>query len=121
MFFRIWEMEVFCWNCRASFYKEKNPLQRKLIICTRPKFSNKEILHQIKKYKLKALKIKKSLKFIANEISEGKVIGYFKEEWNLDLELGNRSIIVQAKDVSVNDWLNKNLKGQNLCHLLRSH
>ena len=95
-----------------SFYKRKKYLPRKIDnMYLGPKFSNKEILHQIKKYKLKALKIKNPLKFIANEISEGKVIGIFQGRMEFGPRaLGNRSIIVQAKDVSVNDWLNKKLK-----------
>ena len=95
-----------------SFYKKKKYLPRKIDnMYLGPKFSNKEILNQIKKYKLKALKIKNPSKFIANEISEGKVVGIFQGRMEFGpRSLGNRSIIVQAKDVSVNDWLNKKLK-----------
>lgn len=76
-----------------------------------PEFSNKQILGEIKKNKLKFLELKDSNKFIANEIAKGKVVAMFQGRMEFGPRaLGNRSIIVQAKDKSVNDWLNKKLK-----------
>ncbi len=95
-----------------SFYKRKKYFPKKIDnMYLGPKFSNNEIFKEIKKYKLTALKVKNSSKFIAKQISEGKVIGLFQGRMEFGPRaLGNRSIIVQAKDVSVNDWLNKKLR-----------
>ena len=95
-----------------SFYKRKKYFPKKIDnMYLGPKFSSNEILKEIKKYKLTALKVKNSSKFIAKQISKGKVIGLFQGRMEFGPRaLGNRSIIVQAKDVSVNDWLNKKLR-----------
>ena len=95
-----------------SFYKRKKYFPKKIDnMYLGPKFSNNEIFREIKKYKLTVLKVKNSSKFIAKQISEGKVIGLFQGRMEFGPRaLGNRSIIVQAKDVSVNDWLNKKLR-----------
>ena len=76
-----------------------------------PKYSNKEVLKEIKKSKLKYVKFKDPAKFIAKKLSEGFVVGCFQGRMEFGPRaLGNRSILVHAKDKSVNDWLNKKLK-----------
>ena len=76
-----------------------------------PKFSNKEILTEIKKNKLKFKKINQPEKFIANKLNDGFVIACFQGRMEFGPRaLGNRSILVNACDKSVNDWLNKKLK-----------
>ncbi len=95
-----------------SYFKRKKytPTQIKSMYLG-PEFTNKTILKEIKKNKLEFLDLKDPTKFIANEISKGKVVGLFQGRMEFGpRSLGNRSIIVQAKDKSVNDWLNKKLK-----------
>ena len=76
-----------------------------------PKFSNSFILNQIKKYKLKYIKVSSPQKFIAKKLHEGFVVALFQGRMEFGpRSLGNRSIFVSACDKSVNDWLNKKLK-----------
>ena len=95
-----------------SYFKRKKYTPHKVkSMYLGPEFSNKIILKEIKKNKLELLDLKDPTKFIANEISKGKVVGLFQGRMEFGPRaLGNRSIIVQAKDKSVNDWLNKKLK-----------
>ena len=76
-----------------------------------PKFSNSFVLNQIKKYKLKYIKVSSPQKFIAKKLHEGFVVAIFQGRMEFGpRSLGNRSIFVSACDKSVNDWLNKKLK-----------
>lgn len=76
-----------------------------------PDFNDKEIEGALKKYKLIYKKINNIEKRIAKLISEKKVVARFfgRMEYG-PRALGNRSILYEAKDKSVNDWLNKRLK-----------
>ena len=76
-----------------------------------PKYSNSFVLSSIKKNKLKYLKLIKPEKFVAKKLHEGKVVACFQGRMEFGPRaLGNRSILVNACDKSVNDWLNKKLK-----------
>ena len=76
-----------------------------------PKYSNKQILNEIKKNKLKYLKLNNPSKYIAKKLYEGKVVGCFQGKMEFGPRaLGNRSILVDACDKSVNEWLNEKLK-----------
>lgn len=76
-----------------------------------PKFSNSEIVKEIKKKKLKFLKLKKPEKFIADKLHKGSVVACFQGRMEFGPRaLGNRSILVNACDKTVNQWLNKKLK-----------
>ena len=76
-----------------------------------PKYSNYDVLREIKKNKLKYLKISKADEFIAEKLHKGFVIACFQGRMEFGpRSLGNRSILVNACDKSVNDWLNKKLK-----------
>ena len=76
-----------------------------------PKFSNLQIFKEIKKYKLKSIKINNPEKFIAKKLHEGFVVACFQGRMEFGpRSLGNRSILVNACDKSVNDWLNKKLQ-----------
>ena len=76
-----------------------------------PKFSNPAILKEIKKNKLKYIKIPNPQKFVAKKLHEGFVVAFFHGRMEFGpRSLGNRSIFVNACDKSVNDWLNKKLK-----------
>ena len=76
-----------------------------------PKFSNSLILKEIKKNKLKYLKIRYAEKFIAKKLHEGFVVACFQGRMEFGpRSLGNRSILVNACDKSVNNWLNNKLK-----------
>ena len=76
-----------------------------------PKFSNAQILKEIKKHHLKYIKIRYPEKFIAKKLSEGLVVACFQGRMEFGpRSLGNRSILVSASDKSVNEWLNTKLK-----------
>ena len=76
-----------------------------------PKFSNTEVLKEIKKNRLKYFKDSSPQKFIAKKLYEGFVVAFFQGRMEFGpRSLGNRSIFVNACDKSVNDWLNKKLK-----------
>ena len=76
-----------------------------------PKFSNSRVLKVIKKNKLKFIKIINPHKFIAKKLHMGYVVACFQGRMEFGpRSLGNRSILVNACDKTVNDWLNKKLK-----------
>ena len=76
-----------------------------------PKYSNIEVLKEIKKNKLKYFKTSYAHKFIAEKLHQGCVIACFQGRMEFGpRSLGNRSILVNACDKSVNNWLNKKLK-----------
>jgi carbamoyltransferase len=76
-----------------------------------PKYSNDEILTELKKFKLNYVKDENIEKRIANALHENKVVGRFNGsmEWG-PRALGNRSILVSAKNSSINQKLNTRLK-----------
>lgn len=73
-------------------------------------YSNKEIEVELKKYGLN-YKFKKEIEpEIAKLLSEGKTVARFTGRMEYGPRaLGNRSILYQATDPSVNNWLNKKL------------
>jgi carbamoyltransferase len=77
-----------------------------------PKFSDSEILKSIKKFKVINYKRPKSIeKIVAKLLSEGKIIARCCGRMELGPRaLGNRSILYQTTDPSVNKWLNEKLK-----------
>ena len=76
-----------------------------------PKYKNKDILKIIRKAKLKYIKIKNPEKYIAKKLHDGLVVACFQGRMEFGPRaLGNRSILVNASDKSVNEWLNKKLK-----------
>ncbi len=76
-----------------------------------PKYSNTEVLKEIKKNKLKYFKSKNANKFIAQKLHKGSVVACFQGRMEFGpRSLGNRSILVNACDKSVNNWLNKKLR-----------
>tara|TARA_B100000579_G_scaffold390693_1_gene365354 strand:- start:19747 stop:21438 length:1692 start_codon:yes stop_codon:yes gene_type:complete len=75
-----------------------------------PSFSDKEVLKEIKKFKLNYSKPNNIEKIIAKKISEGKVIAHFNGKMEFGPRaLGNRSILCAAKDSNINNELNKRL------------
>ena len=76
-----------------------------------PEFSNSNILGIIKKNKFKYKKLNQPEKFIAKKLDEGNVVACFQGRMEFGPRaLGNRSILVNACNKSVNEWLNKKLK-----------
>jgi len=74
-------------------------------------YSDREVLKAIKKYGVSHKKIKNIEKEIARLIFEGKVVGRYlgKMEYG-PRALGNRSILCEATDPTINATLNKKLK-----------
>ncbi len=76
-----------------------------------PKFSNSQVLKVLKKNKVNYKKFKNPEKFIAQKLNQGYVVACFQGRMEFGPRaLGNRSILVNACNVSVNNWLNKKLK-----------
>jgi carbamoyltransferase len=73
-------------------------------------YSEKEILNEIKKYKLNYSKPKEIEKKIALILSEGKVVAHFNGKMEFGPRaLGNRSILSSASDPNINKTLNDKL------------
>jgi carbamoyltransferase len=73
-------------------------------------FTNEEIETELKKSGLKYHYIEDIESIVADLLAKGKVVARFNGRMEYGPRaLGNRSILYQATDVSVNDWLNKNL------------
>ena len=76
-----------------------------------PKFSEKEIFETLKKYKLIFKKAKNLNKEIANQISNGKLIGWFQDKMEFGHRaLGNRSILADPRNKKMKDIINKAVK-----------
>jgi len=74
-------------------------------------YSNDEIRESLEKNSLKYSIMQNSAESIANLLAQGKVVARFDGRMEYGPRaLGNRSILYQTTDVSVNDWLNKKLK-----------
>ena len=76
-----------------------------------PSYSDVEIKKELQKFSFKFSHYKGIEKKIADLLAEGKIVGYFdgKMEYG-PRALGNRSILVQATDASINNSLNKKLR-----------
>lgn len=76
-----------------------------------PDFSDQEIREALKKYSLTYTKEKNIAKTVAKLIAKGNIVARFNGRMEYGPRaLGNRSILYQTTDKSVNDWLNKRLK-----------
>jgi len=76
-----------------------------------PEYSDRNILYELKKNNLKYIKIKNPEKYLAKKLDQGYVVACFQGRMEFGpRSLGNRSILVNACDKSVNGWLNKKLK-----------
>ena len=80
---------------------------------TGKKYSKKNTLKLLKNYKIKFEYTNKEE--IAKLISKGKVIGYFqgKSEYG-PRALGNRSILADARDPKMRDYINKKIKHREM-------
>ncbi len=73
-------------------------------------FSNEEIEQQLKKDKMKYHYVKDVEKYIAEQLMAKKIVGRFNGRMEYGPRaLGNRSILADPTDKSINDWLNKRL------------
>ena len=76
-----------------------------------PEYSNAEIKKELERNNLKYTFYKDMETEIAKLLAKGKVVARFKGAMEFGPRaLGNRSILYQPTDVSVNDWLNTKLK-----------
>ena len=74
-------------------------------------FSDKQIISEIKKYKLKYKIIPKVEKIVAEKLHEGKIVSVFNGKLEFGpRSLGNRSILCRATEFGINQSLNKKLK-----------
>jgi len=94
---------------QAYIYNERIPQPQTVYFG--PDFSEKNIEKALKKYGLTYKKYKNIEAKIAGLLADKKIIGRFNGRMEYGPRaLGNRSILYEAKDRSVNDWLNKRLK-----------
>ena len=76
-----------------------------------PSFTNEEIETEIKKAGLSYKKVEKIEVEIAKLLTEKKIVGRFAGRMEYGPRaLGNRSILAEATDKTINDWLNERLK-----------
>ena len=76
-----------------------------------PEFSNEDIEKAITNFGLKGEYIKNIEKYTAELISKKKIVGHFAGRMEYGPRaLGNRSILADPTDRTINDWLNKRLK-----------
>ena len=76
-----------------------------------PEYSEKEILKELKSYDLKFTYEDNIERKGAELLSEGKIVARFHGRMEYGPRaLGNRSILFQTTDKTVNNWLNKKLK-----------
>ncbi len=75
-----------------------------------PEFSNKDIEKAIKETGHKGKYVKDIEEYIAKKLLKKKIIGHFNGRMEYGPRaLGNRSILADPTDVTINDWLNKRL------------
>ena len=75
-----------------------------------PEFSNAKIEEAITISGLKGENIKNIEKYVAEKIAQKKIVGHFNGRMEYGPRaLGNRSILADPTDTTINDWLNKRL------------
>ncbi len=74
-------------------------------------FTNEQIEQAIKEEKLKGEFIKNIEKYVAEEMNNKRAVGHFNGRMEYGPRaLGNRSILYDPTDASINDWLNARLR-----------
>ena len=74
-------------------------------------FSDEEILNEVKEQNLEAEYVKDIEKYAAELVSQKKIVGNFNGRMEYGPRaLGNRSIIADPTDKTINDWLNKRMR-----------
>jgi len=100
-----------------SYFNENTPAARERKIAPLqdvylgPDYSDKEIETELKKANLKYTYYDRVEPELAKLLAKGHVVARFNGRMEFGPRaLGNRTIMYQATDQTVNDWLNKNLK-----------
>ena len=76
-----------------------------------PKYESNTIEDVVKKYKLNYSKPKKLNEFVAQKISEGKLVGWFNGSMEFGQRaLGNRSILADPRNIKIKDIINNAIK-----------
>ena len=74
-------------------------------------FSDKQVLEDLKKYKLKFVYSKNTANLISKELQKGKLIGWFQGSMEFgQRSLGNRSILADPRNSKTKDFVNKAVK-----------
>ena len=100
----------------AVAYLQKNIFKNKKNINVKnfylgPSFTNKEIEKKLRKYQIKYTFIKNIEKYVAKEISSGKVVAWFQNRLEFgDRALGNRSILGDPRNKKIKDLINSKIK-----------
>jgi len=76
-----------------------------------PEYTDGEVRRAIEKYQLPYRRVEHPASFTAKMLKEKKIVGYFSGRMEYGPRaLGNRSILADPTDRSINDWLNERLK-----------
>ena len=83
-------------------------------------FEDDEIMQVLKKRNIifEKYNYENTIEFVSNKIIEGKLLVGFKEGWNLDESLGNRSILADARNPEMQKNLNLKLNSEKVFVLL---
>src|SRR3989344_2514344 len=74
-------------------------------------YSNEDVEEALAKNHMLGEKIQNIEKFIAEQLAKKKIVGHFSGRMEYGPRaLGNRSILADPTDTSINDWLNKRLR-----------
>lgn len=100
----------------SGYYDRTHPVAVQPKVCSHhvylgPSFSEEEIEEELRRAGIEASRPQDLEKGIAELLAEGNVVARFDGRMEFGPRaLGNRSILYQATDPSVNDWLNQALK-----------
>ncbi|MBC8184195.1 hypothetical protein H8E88_24135 [candidate division KSB1 bacterium] len=96
---------------QAKFGVDYNEINKQQDVYLGPEYSDEKILAEIKKENLKYEHFDNIEEKIAELLANGKVVARFNGRMEYGPRaLGNRSILYQTTDPTVNDWLNKRLQ-----------
>ncbi len=96
---------------QAEFGVDYNDIHEQQDVYLGPEYTDEEILAEIKKEDLRYEHYDNIEEKIAGSLADGKVVARFNGRMEYGPRaLGNRSILYQTTDPTVNDWLNERLK-----------
>lgn len=104
--------EGLCLGCALKTYNDKYGYMNVRLkdVYFGPEFTDQEIKEELDKFNLEYEHLKDIEYQAAELLSKGKVVARFNGRMEYGPRaLGNRSILCQTQDKSVNDWLNKHL------------
>lgn len=97
--------------CYVNYIDRKKNVKPYNNVYLGPDYPDTKIKQVLKNYQVKYKEVKNLEREVARFLSEGKIVARFDGRMEYGPRaLGNRSILYQTTDKTVNDWLNKHLK-----------